>query len=311
MHLCNPASPWLEGTSPAPSTAGGVGHSPAALAQDSLCRRLWADWGEALHKPAPSSHTHTPRLGCAQLPSCLQHPAKSCFFNYFFFFFSKCSLPWLEQKTGAQCTGEGGAGDPSPNREGKACKASTLPGILSGNYGRKLEGDGHQGGQNPSFGGEDHSSPQRMLCEVWQRQHRHPGALVPVRVNHPCPKALVLEQPHAEILVSKSWFPKPGFHPGCPKLLLLPQGLQGLVPSRIKCSPIHNPAARSAHVCRAEGGLRRGSGSGSPLSAPPEEMTQGFSTKPQADRLAACLAAPAHGDHSPGDVGGTPRDGGC
>lgn len=71
----------------APSTAGGVGHSPAALAWDSLYGRLWADLGEALHKPAPTSHTHTPRLGRAQLPSCLQHLAKSCFFNYFFFFF--------------------------------------------------------------------------------------------------------------------------------------------------------------------------------------------------------------------------------
>lgn len=59
------------------------------------------------------------------------------------------------------------------------------------------------------------------------------------------------------------------------------------------------------------GGLHRGSGSGSPLPAPPEEMTQVFSTKPQADKLAACLAAPAHRDRLPGDVGGTPRDGGA
>lgn len=32
--------------------------------------------------------------------------------------------------------------------------------------------------------------------------------LVPVRVNHACPKAPVLEQPNAKILVSPSWVPK-------------------------------------------------------------------------------------------------------
>lgn len=43
---------------------------------------------------------------------------------------------------------------------------------------------------------------------MWQRQQHHPGALVPVRVNHACPKAPVLEQPNAKILVSPSWVPK-------------------------------------------------------------------------------------------------------
>lgn len=99
-------------------------------------------------------------------------------------------------------------GTPAPTGREKPARLPLYLGFYQTIMVEKLEGDGDQGGRNPSFGGEDHSCSKRMLGDLWQRQRRHPGALVPIGVSHACPKAPVLEQPHAEILFSPAPVPK-------------------------------------------------------------------------------------------------------